>query len=50
LYYGQGKINMKIAGTEAAFVTVAKICGRKEEEQKNGCCWRPVHSQEEIKP
>ena len=30
---------MNIAGTEVAFVTVAKICGcKEEEEEKTGCC------------
>jgi hypothetical protein len=38
LYYGQGEINMNIAGTEAVFVTVAKICGCKEKKRKNDCC------------
>jgi hypothetical protein len=37
LYYGQLEINMNIAGTEVAFVTVAKVCGCKE-KKKTGCC------------
>jgi hypothetical protein len=38
VYCREGEINMNIAGTEVAFVTVAKICGCEEEEEKTGCC------------
>jgi hypothetical protein len=38
LYYRDGEIKMNIAGIEAAFATVAKICGCKDKEKKKTGC------------